>query len=150
MTATVSGLRLVFPEFGDRDKFPDPMLSFWLSVAVKLVNAERWGELTETGVYLQAAHRVVLARREVEAGARGQSVGRTPGILTSKSADGLSASYDVSSVLEEGGGHYNLTTYGIQFVQLARLHGHGGIQAGAGGDSGEFRTAWPGVITPPF
>lgn len=146
--ATVTAFRLMLPEFSDSVKYTDPLVQMWMNVATKLVNAERWGDLTEFGVNLLTAHYVVLAVRTHEQAAGGKTPGQVTGVLTSKSADGLSASYDVSSMTIKDAGDYNLTTYGIRFAKLARMMGAGPLHVGTGEASLGVSSAWPGVIYP--
>jgi hypothetical protein len=41
-------------------------------------------------------------------------------------------SYDTGSIIEQGGGVWNATTYGMRWIQLANLVGMGGVQVGGG------------------
>ncbi|WP_343724933.1 DUF4054 domain-containing protein [Herbaspirillum huttiense] len=117
-----------FPEFEDAGIYPDAQVTFWLTVAENLVNRERWGGLADQGVELVTAHHLVLARRDELA----SSVGGAPGLMTgpqsSKSVDKVSASYDTNAATVDGAGFWNLTTYGVRYVSLARLFGAGGLQ----------------------
>lgn len=117
-----------FPEFSDPSIYADPQITFWLGVAENLVNRVRWGELAVQGVELITAHHLVLGRRDELA----SSVGGVPGLMTgpqsSKSVDKVSASYDTSAATVDGAGMWNLTTYGVRYMSLARLFGAGGLQ----------------------
>ena len=117
-----------FPEFEDAGIYPDAQVTFWLTVAENLVNRVRWGGLADQGVELVTAHHMVLARRDELA----TSVGSVPGLMTGpqsrKSVDKVSASYDTGSATVDGAGFWNLTTYGVRYVSLARLFGAGGMQ----------------------
>lgn len=148
MAATPATLRAMFPEFASPAQYPDTLLQTWLGVSVKFVNADRWGDSTDLGVMLAACHRVALAKRAQKGGAGGAAPGANTGLLVSKSADGISASYDASAVTLAGAGHWNLTTYGLQYKELANLMGAGPVQVGV--DDGSHSGAWPGVIQPPF
>lgn len=145
MTATVSSLRIQFPEFGDTTVYPDSIIQMWLTTATHFVNADKWGDSTDLGVLLFACHRVALARMASTA----RTPGQYSGILTSKGADGISAGYDASAITLEGKGHWNLTTYGLQFQELANLFGMGPVQVGAE-DGSSAASVWYGVIQPRF
>ncbi len=145
---TVAKFRLQFPEFSNQEKYPDPMVTVWLNVATQLVNAERWGNLTDLGVNLLLAHFVVLAARSHDQADGGKIPGQVNGVLSSKSADGLSASYDVSSIMVEGAGDFNLTSYGIRFVKMGRMMGMGPLHIGTGTSTENNVSAWQGVIFP--
>lgn len=118
MTVTAAQLRADFPAFADTDKFPDAQVNFWLSFALSMLPESRWAAMLDHGVELMTAHQLTLA-------ARG---GSTAAPQTSKSVDKVAVSYDTSAVTLDNGGHWNGTSYGIQFLQLARMVGAGGMQ----------------------
>ncbi len=142
MTATVATFREAFPEFASQTNYPSDRVQMWLDVAVKMVNEARWGSLTDFGVHLYTAHHLAVQTRAIKAGAFGNVPGQTSGVLSSKSADGVSASYDTSVATLEGEGHWNLTVYGTMFRQHAKLMGIGplSIEGAATGTAG----AWSG------
>lgn len=143
---TPSSFRLTFSEFASTATYPDAMINAWLAVAVQLVNVGRWGDLTDFGVSLFVAHRLVLTASNVEAAAAGLAPGQFSGILTSKSAEGVSASYDASKIAMEGDGHYNLTKYGLQYKELVRMLGAGPVQVNTGDDTSVSGYPWAGVV----
>jgi len=149
---TVSEFRTAFPEFADGVKYPDTLVQLWLDVSVRLVNADRWAELTNLGIMLATAHSVVIGARSAAAAAKGLPPGGVAGIQSSKSADGLSASYDVSSVTEQGAGQWNSTVYGTRYFQMLKLMGAGPLQSGvpSANEIGASGGAWPGVLNPYF
>lgn len=144
MTVTASSFREHFTAFASETDFPTPLVEYWLAIAVKLVNADRWGDLTDMGVELFAAHNLVLDRRANEEGAAGGSPGMSTGVASSKSVDKVSVSYDTSTGVEEGAGHWNLTIYGTRFVRFSRMMGAGPVQVGTGG--GEVYGAYVGPL----
>lgn len=120
--------RADFPEFADEAKYPDALINLWLGIGAKRLPEDRWADLLDHGLGLFTAHHLVLARRNADAAAKGGAPGAAAGILSSKSVGPASASYDTGSAALEGGGHWNLTAYGTQFLALAQLVGAGGIQ----------------------
>ena len=56
-----------------------------------------------------------------------QSAGGT-GIVSSKSVDGASVSFDTSTGAEQGAGFWNQTAYGREYWQLIQMMGAGGVQ----------------------
>lgn len=122
MAVTSAQFRLDFPEFADTDVFPDSMVNFWLNFALGMLNECRWGSMLNMGLELMTAHQLVLADRN----------GYKPGVITapqgSKAVDKVNVSYDTASVTLDNGGHWNGSSYGIQFLQLARMMGSGGMQ----------------------
>lgn len=143
--ATPASLRVLFPEITEA-LYPDPRVQMRIDIASKLVNADRWGDLTDHGISLHAAHFLLVYGPQ-----SGPQVGRTAagGLVTSKSADGLSLSLDVSTVSEEGAGMFNSTAYGREYYRLARMMGAGPIQIGVPTASDLSPTPWPGVVYTP-
>ena len=144
MTATVASIRIQFPEFASLTAYPDPLVAGWLSVAVKFVNADRWGDTLDFGVGLWVAHHLVIATKNQQAVDFGGQPGQSAGAMTSKSAGGVSAGYDFASVKEEGAGFWNETSYGRQFYRLSQMMGAGPIQLGTDGGYAATSYAWPG------
>jgi hypothetical protein len=118
--------RTDFPELSDTAAYPESVITFWLGVGVNLLPADRWDTLLDIGLELFTAHHVVIASREASG---------TPGAMTgphsAEAVDKVSYSMDTQAVTLTDGGFWNMTSYGIQFLQLARMIGSGGIQVGA-------------------
>jgi len=112
----------IFPEFTNLAEYPITRVNFWLSVAVNFVNTQRWRSLTNQGIALYTAHMLKLAELN----------GEVEGLLTSNSVDGVNYSQDVASLTIIGANHYNKTTYGIQYFQLSRMVGAGGMSLSGG------------------
>jgi uncharacterized protein DUF4054 len=127
---TPAQFRTDLPEFADESQYPDSMIQTWLTVSGNLVDPVRWGTLTITGQELATAHYVVMAARDQTAANAGTEPGRPAGLRTQKSAAGLSASYDYTATVVEGGGAWNQTSYGQRYFSIARLMGAGGLQIG--------------------
>ncbi len=133
---TPADFRAIFPEFGHAI-YPDPLVTFWLSVAANLIDPTRWGALTNQGTALLTAHYLVLANEAsqlsyAQAAASGAgSLGGVVGPETAKSVDGVSVSQDIASVTIPGAGTFNRTQYGVQYWQLALMMGAGGMQINA-------------------
>ncbi|KAF1069148.1 MAG: hypothetical protein GAK45_01169 [Pseudomonas citronellolis] len=117
-----------FSEFVDPDKYPDSVVNFWLSLASVTLPADRWCDYLDAGIELFTAHNLALAAGNQATAAVGGTPGQVKGPLTAKAVDKVSAGYDSGAATLEDGGFFNLTTYGIQFLQLARMIGSGGIQ----------------------
>lgn len=131
-----------FPAFADTTTYTEAAIRLWLSVAVNLVNADRWGALYDLGVELLTAHQLALGARDTATVTGGGIPGVVQGIQTSAAVDKVSYGSDAGSVTLEGGGWYNMTTYGIRFLQLARWMGSGGYQTPPGCSPG------PAVVIP--
>jgi len=125
---TPAQFRSDFPEFGDTTVYPDSSVNLWMTVATSLVNACRWMELTDIGIELVTAHHLVLEKRDSDAAAAGGTPGEVKGPTTSKSVDKVSAGYDSHAATLDDAGFWNLTTYGVRYLTLARMMGSGGLQ----------------------
>lgn len=124
----VATFRQQFPEFADTTRYPEPLVAFWLDVVTRMLRPEVWGELLDVGLALALAHHLVVSSRQLGSAAAGKVPGAVLGAQTSKSVDTVSISYDVAAVTLEGGGFWNMSSYGIQFLGMARLLGAGGVQ----------------------
>jgi hypothetical protein len=120
--------RADFPEFSDTTKYPDSAVDLWLSLGEKTLAPDRWCDYLDLGLELFIAHNLAVAAGNQLTAAVGGAPGQVKGPLTSKSVDKVSAGYDTGAVALQDGGFFNLTTYGIQYLQLARMVGTGGIQ----------------------
>lgn len=124
MAFGVDQFREEFTEFTSETDYPAAMINFWYGLAEAQLNVARWGDLLDYGYKLFVAHNIALAAQNSATGVVPGQVG----LVTSESAGPLSYSKDTHSVTEMDGGHWNLTTYGTQFLRLARIVGTGGYQ----------------------
>lgn len=123
-----TAFRKAFPEFNDTSLYPDESLDFWGGIAETQVNPSRWHNMTERGIYLYTAHELVLASQSARAAAAGGMPGGMSGPMNTKTVGSVTAGYDTQLAGEKDAGHWNLTTYGKQFIRLARMFGAGVIQ----------------------
>lgn len=137
--------RTVFPEFADLAQYSDAAVDYYLGFSLKLMNADRWGELLDHGQMLQTAHYLARARAAAASSAR---PGAQVGVVSSKSVGPGSISYDNSVATEQDAGHWNSTTYGTQYIRLARQVGAGPVESGQPQADASASSAWPGVIMP--
>lgn len=128
MTFDVAAFRKSFPEFNDTEKYPTPMVNFWVGLATAMVDSSRWGTQWNTGVSLYVAHELTLARQNVQAASVGGAPGQQGGIASQKTVGGVSVQYDPQTSTEKDAGWWNKTTYGQQFYRLARIFGAGAVQ----------------------
>jgi hypothetical protein len=123
--------RAMFPEFTDLGAYPDLAITAYANLAKARLDERRWGEMLDYGISLYVAHFMALARKEAIARSSGKgnvAPGAMGGLVTSKSVDKVSVSYDVSTVLMKDAGQWNLTRYGAELYQLMGQMGAGGIQ----------------------
>lgn len=145
--------RADLPEFVDTAKWLPSQIKYFLGLARLLLNETAWGPsaidpwpstLTDAPPLLEfdygsemfVAHNMALEALAQRAGAKGLIPGLMTGIAQSRGADKLSVSYDTKAGIVADAGHWNLTTYGVRFIQLARLMGMRAIQVGIGCEGG--------------
>lgn len=142
---TVDQFLADFPEFGDQAVYRPVDVQFYLNSADVMMTS-RWDDTytgrgstnTKTMLYLGAelyvAHYLAISGRDKAAARKGGGPGIAAatgvGAVSAKSVDEVSLSYDVQATTIPGAGHWNLTTYGIRFYQMARMVGSGGLQVG--------------------
>lgn len=125
---TPGSFRLLFNGFNDPQVYTDGTIQAWVTLGTSLVNPDRWAELTDYGVSLWVAHRLALIQRDVLTSRAGGIPGAVQGVMTSKTVDKVSASYDLSKIQLDNAGDLNMTSYGIQFATMRRQMGAGGMQ----------------------
>lgn len=130
MSGASDKLRQDFPEFADAGKYADSAIDMWLGIAGITLPEDRWGAWWVLGQELFACHHLALAALSAEDAADGNVPGEVTGPATAKAVDKVSVSYDAGSVALDDGGFWNMTRYGIQFLQFARMIGAGGYQLG--------------------
>ena len=126
--------RADFPEFSDGTRYPDSQVNRWLAVVGTLLDPEVWGMLLDFGTGLYVAHNLALWRRNADAAAGSGVPGAGVGVVSSKSVDTVSVGYDARVGTIEGAAQWNLTTYGVQYFQLARQLGMGVPSIAMGGE----------------
>ncbi|WP_313905205.1 DUF4054 domain-containing protein [Robbsia andropogonis] len=120
--------RAQFTEFEDQTRYTDASINTWLTVAVMLVNADRFGPLTDYAVGLVAAHHLVIAFKDSAASSAGGVPGAITGPTSSKSVDKVSVSYDTGAVSLDSAGFWGMSSYGLRYLTMARTFGAGGFQ----------------------
>ena len=124
----INDFRKAFPEFQDINKYSDSMIQVWAGLAVAMVNARLWKSQTTLGQQLYVAHELTLSAQSVVAASIGGTPGQQPGQANSKTVGSVTVAYDTQSAAEKDAGWWNLTSYGKQFIRLARIFGAGGVQ----------------------
>jgi hypothetical protein len=135
--------RSYFTEFGNTTTYPDSLVSFWIAVAGQMLRVEAWGQPTNppvsppTGLYdigtaLFVAHNLALEQMAIKAAANGGTPGINKGPVSSETIGPISAGYDSGAAIVDGGGNWNLTTYGTRFLWFVDMLGAGPVQVGIG------------------
>ena len=120
--------RKEFPEFADTEAYPNAQISLWSVLAERQVTECIWGDTRSLRVSLYVAHEITLASQHKKAATVGGVPGSFGGIANNKTVGSVSVGYDSTSTSEKDAGYWNLTTYGKQFIRLARIFGAGAIQ----------------------
>lgn len=128
MTVTVESFRAAYDEFSDPADYSDTMINGVLTTGALLMNAQRWGNLFDLGLSLRSAHFLALRRRSMLSAQGGGVPGIGMGVINSKSVDKVRIGFDVKAGTLDGEGQWNLTVYGIEYIQLAEMVGMGGVQ----------------------
>lgn len=124
----VSAFRKEFPEFGDTTVYPTPQIDFWATLAEQQVLACVWKNSRDTGIKLYVAHEITLAAQSAKSAKFGGVPGTQGGIANTKTVGSATVGYDAATTTEKDAGYWNLTTYGKQFIRLARIFGAGALQ----------------------
>lgn len=126
---TAEKFRADFDEFSDPSRYPDSIISFYLGLADTALDQDKHGDQFIYLCELFAAHYVEL-RGKAKAGASvsGAVNSSGGGVLSSKSVDKVSASYDTSGIVNPDAGFWNNTGYGREFYWWWSMFGAGGRQ----------------------
>ena len=116
---------VVFPEFATLATLPQ--LTYWLGEATNQLSVVRLGLQFDRAAMLFAAHNITLGLRDAEDSTSGATPGESMGPASSKSAGGLSISYDLNIVAIAGAGEYNATSYGQRLWKLLESVAMGGV-----------------------
>ena len=125
---TSDQFRADFPEFSDKTRYPDTSVNFYLTQADNLLEQARFGDKFVYLAELFTAHYTEIRGRRSAQAALGGVNSSGGGILTSKSVDKVSASYDVSGIINPDAGFWNNTDYGREFFWWWEMSGAGGRQ----------------------
>jgi len=123
---TPTTFRADFPEFVDTTTYSDGLINFWLGIGVLRLNPV-WGNLLNQGLELFTAHFISISAINQLSVKAGGIPGIQRGVVSSEQAE-ISVSYDTAAATLKDMGHWNLTSYGTQFQELANLVGMGPMQ----------------------
>lgn len=106
-----------YPQF--KDQISDEILDSFVKLGVSNVNKARFGASWNIAINNYIAHFLSMYLDTSQRTKTG-----TPGVVSSKSVDGVSVSYDTSSILKDldGWGAFKLTGFGITYANLAKVY----------------------------
>lgn len=123
--------RQTFPQFANETTYPDPAIQMRLNLVDALMSEGRYGpDVFPYVACLFVAHYMALSVADNRSAATGGAGGVNTGIMTAKSVDKVSASYDASNTLNPDAGFWNNTRYGSEFWEYLMIFGAGAIQLG--------------------
>jgi len=128
ITLDIPLFRTQFPEFADTVEYPTSMITFWTQLAELQVRECIWCKAWSLGVSLYVAHEITLAAQNKKIANANGMPGTTGGVPNTKTVGGVTVGYDAATTTEKDAGYWNLTTYGKQFIRLARIYGTKAIQ----------------------
>ena len=130
----------MYPQFGKVDEatgqpmIPSVVLEAWVKLAHASLNIARYHDAWEVCMGLFIAHFLTLylqtAASPDDPTGKILNSGLAKGLVSSKSANDLSISYDFSFLSGQefaGWGTYKLTAFGQQFITMARIYSMGGM-----------------------
>jgi len=120
-----------FPEFDNAVLFPQTCFNFWASIAVQMLNQQRWGNQFQYAQMLFIAHNLALEALAM-AGAPDGIPGLSRGVVSAEAGGSASASYDVAAATEKDASHWNLTIYGLRIKYMISMFGAGPVYIGPG------------------
>lgn len=126
----IAQFRNDFPEFSDSARYPVSLITFWSTLAEQVTSEPCYQTTYTTAVKLATAHFITIGQVNAKAGQAGGVPGSSGGVVASKSVGDVSVSYDttIGVMSGENAGQWNATTYGRQYLTLARLFGAGAVQ----------------------
>lgn len=80
------------------------------------------------GVNLYVAHELAVNAQNAKIAKAGGTPGTMGGVPNTKTVGSATVGYDSQATSEKDAGYWNLSTYGKQFIRLARIFGAGAIQ----------------------
>jgi hypothetical protein len=126
---TVEQFRTDYPEFNNTAIYPDSTITRYLNRADRQLDQNVYGSDFVDLVELFTAHYTEMSGRIYSAGKSGVvNTSRNVGVMTSKSIDKVSASYDASGIVDPDAGFWNNTERGREFYWWWSMYGMGGRQ----------------------
>lgn len=128
---TPSEFRAIFPAFASTTAFPDESIQYRLTLADAVISPDVWVEpvILEHAKGLYAAHFLALYGSVAVGGdGTGSMAAGSSGVISSKSVDGASVSFDTGAFTFADAGFWNSTPYGRELWNLFTLFGAGARQ----------------------
>lgn len=144
---TLADFYTLYPAYAPREAPPEPpatestvtylvdpaFIEMYIGLADAVVKESRWRRQWKFAMGLFVAHFLALYLQSLtdanSTAAQVVAAGQARGLMSSKSVDDVSVSYDFSAIAQglDGWAAWNLTTFGQQYATLARMVGKGGM-----------------------
>ncbi len=116
---TIADFRSAFPEFQAVDLYTDEAIQFWFDQAGVILPARRLNRALPLATMLFVAHNITFSAMSARAASK-QGIPGATGVLTGKSVDKVSFTYDAGVAARANDGHWNATSYGQRLRSLLR------------------------------
>lgn len=120
-TLTVAEFKARFTEFAST---AEPQVQVLIDDTVEMFDQGRWGSLYFRGHSLYIAHFLTVRSKQLAGFSGAQDAAQ------SKQVDGVSATYAVLMPTRWGEAYFATTSYGREYLMLARMVGIGGTAVG--------------------
>lgn len=124
----VTQFRLDFPEFADVSVYTNSMCTFWSTLGEQINSLEVFGSAYTALIELFTAHNLSIQATNISASSVGGIPTGNGGAISSKTVEQVSVDYDAASTAISGGGDFNSTSYGRQYLILRRQFTAGVMQ----------------------
>lgn len=123
----ITQFRLDYPDFKDADVYTDSMCTYWSTLAEKLHSPSVFGNVYTEVIEVYTAHCLTVQESNIQDSQSGNAPGQEAGAVSSKTVGSVSLAYETAATMELDGGWFNLSKYGRQYLQLAKMFGCGGM-----------------------
>lgn len=127
---TLEEFQEVYPHFWNGDGMalvPEPAMQMYLTLADACLKESRFKKAWRFCMCLFLAHFFTLYLQSAPDAQNAAAAGQVKGLVSSKSVDGVSLSYDFSTTLSDldGWAMWKSTTYGAQLATFTKQYGRG-------------------------
>lgn len=138
ITIDIEAFRVLYPQFADPAKFPDPLVQSKFDLSTAYVSPDTYGDMPQAArtqaLYLMTAHLLALGVIVAQNGYTGQ-----PGIVTAATIDSVQVTLQPPPVRGQWRWWLNTTPYGAQLVALLDGLSVGGFFVGGLPERAAFR-----------
>ena len=122
-TFTLQDFLEIFPQFTEKTSLiSSSLITMWINRAKEIIHSSDFGEIWKYVISLFIGHNIVKYLEKINPNKDIVKNAQTKGFQTSKSADGLSVSYDIGSALADynNWGTLKETEYGRELIDYLK------------------------------